>query len=116
VEVRNDRFTVNAAHLDLGLMVNDAIPSAAYLPGYSGSSDFASAFGVPQAFTQRTSIATWAVRKGDLIGYTGLSGYAEGPQIHFEILRVGSTSKLCPTLEPGYSDSGWLTNTDPTRP
>ncbi len=116
VEIRNDQFTVNAAHLDLRMMVDGAIPKDAFDPPYNHLFDFDSMFRVPEPFTVGTAIAAWRVRRGDLIGYSGSSGYAEGPQLHYEILRAGSTSKLCPTLEPGYSDSGWLANADPDRP
>ena len=58
-------------------------------------------------FRASTAIARWPVRQGDLIGYSGDSGYSEAPHLHYTVRRSGSSTLLCPTAEPGFTDSGW---------
>jgi LmbE family N-acetylglucosaminyl deacetylase len=70
--------------------------------------DYAEAFGTMRAFNDATAVARWEVRAGEVIGYSGDSGYSEAPHLHYTVRRTGSMTLLCPTNEPGFSDGGWL--------
>ncbi len=48
------------------------------------------------------------VRKGEVIGYSGDSGYSEAPHLHYTVAYAGAGNLLCPTDEPGFNDRGWL--------
>jgi hypothetical protein len=107
VEVTNDAFATEYAHLD-------AAPTAALVPddafeaGYSREYHYPTEFGTMRPFTDATLIATWPVFAGDVIGYSGDSGYSEAPHLHYTVRRVQNDTLLCPTREPGFEDSGWL--------
>jgi murein DD-endopeptidase MepM/ murein hydrolase activator NlpD len=49
------------------------------------------------------------VSRGDVIGFTGDSGYSEAPHLHYEITRLSDERQLCPTGENGFDDGSWLT-------
>lgn len=107
VAIANDGFVTHYGHLHLSPTLS-LVPAEAFLPPYSPAYDYARAFAEPRPLSDAIEIASWEVHKGDLIGYTGDSGYSEAPHLHYEIRRAGSPTKLCPTGEAGFSDGGWL--------
>lgn len=107
VRIVNSEFRVDAAHLDL-VPTLGVVPAAAFLAPYTRSFDYASAFAVLRDFRVATAVATWSVTRGDVVGFTGDTGYSEAPHLHYAIRRAGSANALCPTLEPGFNDAGWL--------
>ena len=106
VEVVNDAFTMEYAHLELDPTLQ-VLPADAYLESFSAAYAYESIFGVMRPFNQSTAIATWPVNAGDLIGYSGDSGYSEAAHLHYTVRRTAG-SPLCPTSEPGFSDANWL--------
>ena len=106
VEVVNSDFATEYGHLDVFATL-EAVPADRYNPPYSGTYDYDSEFNVMRAFNDETLIATWPVRAGDVIGYTGDSGYSEAPHLHYTVRRLGG-DLLCPTEEQGFDDGGWL--------
>jgi murein DD-endopeptidase MepM/ murein hydrolase activator NlpD len=107
VEVVNSDFATEYGHLDL-LATLDVVPADRYDPPYSPTFDFESAFSEMRAFNDETLVASWPVMAGDVIGYTGDSGYSEAPHLHYTVRRLPAGSLLCPTKEPGFEDDGWL--------
>jgi murein DD-endopeptidase MepM/ murein hydrolase activator NlpD len=106
VRVENEQFSTEYAHLDLETTA-PSLPAAAFLPGYTGDADLAGRFAAMRDFQSETPVARWAVRRGDLIGYSGDSGYSEAPHLHYTVSRAGGPL-LCPTTEAGFADGGWL--------
>ncbi len=72
------------------------------------ATSFESEFAPLRDFQATTPIARWEVRRGDLIGMTGDTGYSEAPHLHYTIARIGGAGLLCPTSELGFEDGGWL--------
>jgi len=106
VHLENADYVTQYGHLDIAKTAN-AIPSSAFVDGWSASTNYDAYFhDVPQPRVA-TEIARWDVHKGDLIGISGDSGYSEGPHIHYTVARTGGPLR-CPTNEAGYSDGGWL--------
>jgi murein DD-endopeptidase MepM/ murein hydrolase activator NlpD len=86
VRVGNPMFVTEYAHLDLTTF---GIPrSDAFISPYSSSSDYASLFGGMRTFQTFTEVARWEVKRGDLIGLSGDSGYSEAPHLHYTVRRV----------------------------
>jgi murein DD-endopeptidase MepM/ murein hydrolase activator NlpD len=54
------------------------------------------------------SAASWSVKRGNLIGYTGDAGYSEALHLRYQIARLSDGAQLCPTTELGFVDGGWL--------
>jgi murein DD-endopeptidase MepM/ murein hydrolase activator NlpD len=111
VTVTNAAFTTTYAHLDIGRTIDAVRNRAAFLAGYSADSDFARLLGELRDFRIQTPIARWDVVPSDVIGMTGDSGYSEAPHLHYTVRRAGARSLLCPTMEPGFTDGGWLLRT-----
>lgn len=107
VAVANEGFVTHYGHLHLSQTLG-LVPAEAFLSPYSVAYDYAEAFAEPRPFSSGIEIASWEVRRADLIGYTGDSGYSEAPHLHYEIRRAGTAAKLCPTGEAAFSDGGWL--------
>jgi hypothetical protein len=107
VSVTNGRYRIDLGHLSLDATIAN-VPAAAFTPGYTASSGLASLFGVPRGIAEGEIIAAWPVRRGDVVGFTGDSGYSEAPHLHYAITRLADGARLCPTREPGFEDNGWL--------
>jgi hypothetical protein len=107
VSVVNDAFRTDYGHLELAPTIATA-PEGAFGGGYRRASDYTSLFGVPRSVSAGDIVATWRVRRGDVIGYTGDSGYSEAPHLHYAITRRSDGARLCATSEPGFGDAGWL--------
>ena len=106
VEVRNEDYLTQYAHLDLR-------PSLAAVPAATGEAfdvvELANRFAAVRPHDAVTDIVSWPVSRGDVIGRTGDSGYSEAPHLHYVIVELASGRRLCPTSEAGFSDGGWLT-------
>jgi hypothetical protein len=106
VEVTNDGFALEYAHLALGSTL-ELVPGDAFVDGFSRDSDYAGMFSEMRGFQDSTVIAAWPVKRGDVVGFSGNSGYSEAPHLHYTVRRAGGRL-LCPTLEAGFADGGWL--------
>lgn len=111
MSVINDEFRVDLGHLALEPTVAH-VPVEAFASPYSPSFDFPSTFAVPRSASWGDIVATWAVHRGDVVGFTGDSGYSEAPHLHYAITRRADGERLCATDEPGFQDSGWLLRPD----
>lgn len=106
VHLENTDYVTEYGHLDVAKTAN-AIPSSAFVDGWSATSNYDAYFhDVPQPRAS-TEIARWYAHKGDVIGMSGDSGYSEGPHVHYTVARLGGPLR-CPTNEAGYTDGGWL--------
>ncbi|MEX2225556.1 MAG: M23 family metallopeptidase [Dehalococcoidia bacterium] len=107
VAVAGEEFRTDYGHLQIDPTLA-AIPDEAFVAPYGRSFDYASAFSTPAPLAFGVQVARWPVRKGDVIGYTGDSGYSEAPHLHYVITRRPTGERLCPTGEAGFDDGGWL--------
>jgi hypothetical protein len=107
VRIENRQFRTDMGHLEIGATLK-VVPGRAYYASYSPAFDYAGAFGTPRDFRTATLIATWEVRKGEVVGFTGDSGYSEAPHLHYTINPAGEMTALCPTTESRFPDNGWL--------
>lgn len=107
VRIRNNAFQAEMGHLDL-IATSGLIPREAWVGGLSPDAGLATRFRELRDFRVADLAATWEVRVGDLIGYSGDSGYSEAPHLYYTIRRAGFANLLCPTTEPGFDDAGWL--------
>jgi murein DD-endopeptidase MepM/ murein hydrolase activator NlpD len=107
VKVENEGFRTDYAHFELGLTL-PLVPADAFLAGYSPDRDLVAEFAPLRDFRVATAIAQWQVRKGDVIGLSGDSGYSEAPHLHYTIRYAGAGNLLCPTTESIFPDNGWL--------
>ncbi len=107
VRVENRQYRTDYAHLQIEPTIA-GVPAGAYLSAYSAEFDFAGEFAALRDFRLATPIAAWEVRKGDVIGFTGDSGYSEAPHLHYTVRREGEGGLLCPTAESAFADNGWL--------
>ena len=107
VSVANDQFRTDYGHLSLAPTIA-GVPEGAFAAGYSRATDYASMFATPRSAGVGDTIATWPVHRGDVIGFTGDTGYSEAPHLHYAVTRLSDGARLCPTNEPGFDDAGWL--------
>ncbi|MEO8540745.1 MAG: M23 family metallopeptidase [bacterium] len=107
VRIENSQYRTDYAHLDITPTVK-LVPNGTYFANYSATFDYAKAFSALRDFRTATLIASWEVRKGELIGFTGDSGYSEAPHLHYAIRPAGEMNALCPTTEAGFANGGWL--------
>lgn len=111
VRVQSGSFSVDFAHLELAPTLR-VVPEGAWLAGFAPDAEaLARGFAPIRDFRIADAVARWEVRRGDVVGFSGDSGYSEGPHLHYAIRRAGSSGLLCPTTEPGFSDAGWLFRT-----
>lgn len=106
VSVANEGFVTEYAHLELAPTLG-ALPASASVLVNGTPAQLETRFAPMRDFQSFTAIATWSVARGDLIGYTGDSGYSEAPHLHYTVRRQGGTLR-CPTNEADFSDGGWL--------
>lgn len=106
VEVRNQAFVTESAHLSLAPTLA-VVPGDAFLPGFESGAPLVERFAPMRSYLDATAIATWSVRRGDVIGFSGDSGYSEAPHLHYTVRRTGG-GLICPTAEDGFADGGWL--------
>lgn len=107
VRLRNEQYSVDFGHLEVGPTV-DMIPVEAFVGGYGREYPYAETFAAPRDFRTADVVAAWQVRRGDLFGYTGDMGYSEAPHLHYAITRLADGARLCPTAEAGFADGGWV--------
>jgi murein DD-endopeptidase MepM/ murein hydrolase activator NlpD len=106
VRIESDNFRADHAHLTVGTVGH--VPATAFLPGFSASTDYAAAFAPLRDYRVATAVARWTVKRGEVIGISGDTGYSEAPHLHYAISRLGAANNLCPTTEAGFADGGWL--------
>lgn len=106
VQIENDEFITESAHLELRRTA-EVVPADAFQPGYSPGPGLVEAFAPMRSYLDSTFVARWHVHRGDLVGYTGDAGYSEAPHLHYTVRRPGG-GLLCPTDEAGFADGGWL--------
>ena len=104
VRVDNGWFVTEYAHLDVGPTVT-VLPPAAFLSGFGPDTDYETLFAPLRDFQSRTPVARWQVRRADLVGFSGDSGYSEAPHLHYTVSRAGG-ALLCATDEAGFDDGG----------
>jgi murein DD-endopeptidase MepM/ murein hydrolase activator NlpD len=109
LRVENEAFRTEYAHLDLRSTLEAVRPP--FLDPWGPATNYESQFAPLRDFRATTAIARWDLRRGELVGLTGDTGYSEAPHLHYTIARAGSAALLCPTTEPGFEDSGWLFRT-----
>jgi len=107
VRIDNERFRCDFAHFELTRTLA-VVPANGYLAGFSATTDYSAQFAPLRDFRIATAVARWEARRGDVIGFTGDSGYSEAPHLHYAIRPAGSDDALCPTNEPGFANGGWL--------
>lgn len=110
VSVTSEGYRTDFGHLELAptLRALTVAPGLAFAPPYAPSSDYATMFALLRPSGVADLIATFRVRRGDVVGYTGDAGYSEAPHLHYVIARRADAAKLCPTTEAGFADGGWL--------
>jgi hypothetical protein len=106
VELTNAVYGLEYAHLDIASTLA-LVPEGAFSGGYSRGTDYEAEFGAMRGYLDATRIASWQVRRGDVVGYSGDSGYSEAPHLHYTLREHGGPL-LCATEEPGFADGGWL--------
>jgi hypothetical protein len=107
VSVTGEGFRTDYAHFD-PTATPAAVPAGAWLEGFGPGDDLAALFADLRDYRTSTDLARWEVERGDVVGFTGDTGYSEAPHLHYAVRRAGSSAALCPTEEPGFADRGWL--------
>jgi murein DD-endopeptidase MepM/ murein hydrolase activator NlpD len=107
VSVISERHRTDYGHLNLDATVAN-VPQGAFIAPYGADYAYRPQFGVPGPSSADDELASWPVKRGDVIGYTGDAGYSEAPHLHYQIIRRADGAQLCPTSEAGFDDGGWL--------
>jgi hypothetical protein len=108
VRIENAAYRTDSAHLELAPTLAH-IPKDAWVAGFAADAGALSRqFAALRDFRTATAVARWSVKRGDVIGVTGDTGYSEAPHLHYAIRPAGQENALCPTREVGFSRSGWL--------
>ena len=100
VSVTSAAYRTDYGHLLVAPTLG-VVPSGAFANGFSAQYGYSSAYTVPRDFRVADVVAAWDVRRGDVVGYTGDSGYSEAPHLHYQITRRSDGARLCP------GDGGW---------
>jgi hypothetical protein len=108
VRVENAEFATEYGHLSI-VKTLAHLPVDSFVDGYTPYRDYYREFSDVPSPRVITTVARWDVRRGDIIGSSGDSGYSEGPHIHYTVNRIGGPLR-CPTEEAGFTDGGWLVN------
>ena len=110
VRISNGSYQTDYAHLELNQTMSEAVPASAWLQGYSPGQVLIDQFTALRDFRVATAVARWPVRAGDIVGFSGDSGYSEGPHLHYtvQVLTGGGVVYRCPTPEAGFTDNNWL--------
>lgn len=108
VRIENAAYRTDSAHLEVAATAA-RVPRDAWIAGYSADAGaLARQFTALRDFRVATAVARWEVKRGDVIGVTGDSGYSEAPHLHYAIRPARQDGALCPTREPGFARAGWL--------
>jgi hypothetical protein len=107
VSVTNDGYRTDYGHLSLDATIAN-IPGGAFIAPYAAAYGYAASFATPRSTAAAAFVATWPVRRGDVIGFTGDAGYSEAPHLHYQITRQSDGRRLCPTGESQFIAGGWL--------
>lgn len=106
VSVLNGNLRAEYGHLGLADTLALA-PEGAFVAPYSRKFDYKTAFGKPRHFTDYTLIARWSVKRGDVVGKVGNTGYSDVAHLHYQIMDADRKTKYCPTQEE-FPGAGWL--------
>jgi murein DD-endopeptidase MepM/ murein hydrolase activator NlpD len=98
VAVMNDRYRTDYGHLSLAPTLG-VVPDGAFAAPYGRAFDYTSTFALPRSFDYGAQVATWRVRRGDVIGYTGDAGYSEAPHLHYVVTERATGERVCVTGE-----------------
>jgi murein DD-endopeptidase MepM/ murein hydrolase activator NlpD len=94
-------------HLSPKATINGA-PDNSFVRPYSKSYDYEANFSRPLGPNDGTLVATWPVKKGQVVGFVGNSGYSDVPHLHYQVITPDRKVKYCPSDEDGYRHAGWL--------
>lgn len=83
------------------------VPENAFQAPYSRAFNYAARFAKPLGPNAGTAVARWSVKRGDVIGFVGNSGYSDVPHLHYQIITPDRGTKYCPSGED-LPYSGWL--------
>jgi hypothetical protein len=84
-----------------------AVPDAAFFSPYSKTFDYDTRFNKPRGPNDGTLVASWPVKRGQVVGYVGNSGYSDVAHLHYQVITPDRAKKYCPSEEP-LPFSGWL--------
>lgn len=110
VRISNNQYQADFAHMELAQTMRSAVPAGAWLSGFAPGQALLDQFTPLRDFRTATPVARWQVKRGDVIGFSGDSGYSEGPHLHYTVqsLSGGTPLYLCPTAESEFGNGGWL--------